>query len=220
MPSPLFAINNLSIERGERLLLNEFNVQISGGEIVQIAGPNGAGKTSLMRVIAGLLEPDTAVFSWQGKEVNSATAFSDEVLYLGHKAAVRDQLTPLENLQWFAQLQSQQVKPVNNTDLQEALVALGLSGYEQERCSSLSAGQKRRVGLARMAISSAPLWILDEPFTAVDVDGVKTLLGWIENFAGSGGSVFYTTHQQAEFKNCQPRVLELPSAVCISYDGA
>lgn len=211
MSSPLLAISNLSIERGERLLLDGFDCHIHAGEVVQVAGPNGAGKTSLMRVMAALLEADRAEFSWRGEAVNSAMLFSDEVLYLGHKAAVRDQLTPLENLQWFAQLQSQQIKPVGDRDLSQALIALGLAGYEDELCSSLSAGQKRRVGLARMAVSNAPLWILDEPFTAVDVEGVKTLLNWIDDYASQGGAVFYTTHQQVEFKRCRPRLLNLSS---------
>ena len=209
MSNPLLSISNLSIERGERLLFKGFDFQINHGEIVQIAGPNGAGKTSLMRVIAGLLEPASGQFSWCGQPVGSAEIFSDELLYLGHKPAVRYQLTPLENLQWFAQLQWQQVKPVCHNDLIGALTALGLAGYEDDLCATLSAGQKRRVGLARMAISNAPLWILDEPFTALDTEGVKTVSGWIEDYANNGGAVFYTTHQSVEFKKRYPRVLDL-----------
>ena len=211
MPDPLLAINDLSIERGERLLLDSFAMHIEAGEVVQIAGPNGAGKTSLMRVIAGLLEPDRASLSWQGQTLNYATEFSDEVLYLGHKPAVRDQLTPLENLQWFAQMHSQQTKNASDPELLDALFALGLEGYEHEYCSTLSAGQKRRVGLARLAVSKAPLWLLDEPFTAVDTKGVATLLGWIQYYATTGGSVFYTTHQSVEFSKLAPRVLNLSS---------
>ena len=209
MPDTLLAISGLSIERGERLLLSDFSCHVSQGEIVQIAGPNGAGKSSLMRVICGLLQPDSGSFKWRNQQVGTASLFSDEILYLGHKTAVRYQLTPLENLQWFAWLQSQQVKPGSDRDLMEALAVLGLSGYEDELCSTLSAGQKQRVGLARMAISKAPLWVLDEPFTAVDVDGVSILSNWIETYANSGGSVLFTAHQSVGFNRRHPRILDL-----------
>ena len=209
MSDTLLAISDLTIERGERLLLNEFGFQIGEGEIVQIAGPNGAGKTSLMRVISGLLLPDSGSFKWRNQQVRDPALFSDEILYLGHKPAVRLQLTPLENLQWFAQLQSQQVKPVGDSDLMSALAALGLTGYEHDLCSTLSAGQKRRVGLARMAISNAPLWVLDEPFTAVDISGVSILSSWIEEYASDGGSILFTTHQAVEFGKRHPRILDL-----------
>lgn len=94
----------------------------------------------------------------------------------------------------------------------ESLASLGLAGYEDELCSNLSAGQKRRVGLARMALSNAPLWVLDEPFTALDVKGVQTLVEWIERFATSGGVVLFTTHQQAPFKKRFPRTIDLSSS--------
>lgn len=216
MSDPLLAISNLSIERGERLLFRDYALWVAAGEIVQVAGANGAGKTSLMRAISGLLDPSSGRYSWRGKAVNSANLFSDEVLYLGHKPAVRYQLTALENLRWYAQLHRQQIKSVDEADLIEALAALGLAGYEHELCSSLSAGQKRRVGLARLAISNAPLWILDEPFTAVDVDGVKTLCSWIENYVDEGGAVLYSTHQQVEFSTHVPRVIDLATEMLIN----
>lgn len=218
---PLLTIRDLSIERGERLILDGFDFQISSGEIVLIAGPNGAGKTSLMRTIVGLLEPAESCFKWKGIQVSNANRFSDEILYLGHKPAVRHQLTPLENLQWFAQLHSQQVKTHSDSDLMEALAILGLAGYENDLCSTLSAGQKRRVGLARMALSNAPLWVLDEPFTAVDIDGVRTLLNWVEDYASSGGAILYTTHQKVEFRKRHPRTIDLSAnrSSAASYSG-
>lgn len=211
MPSPLLTMTDLSVERGEHLLFDGFELSIEPGEIIQFAGPNGAGKTSLMRVIAGLLEPLTGSFHWQGSAVAHASQFSDEILYMGHKPAVRYQLSPLENLEWYAQLQYQQVQNRTAGDLQQALKYIGLEGYENEPCANLSAGQKKRVGLTRMSISSAPLWILDEPFTAVDRQGVETLVGWIENYVSQGGAVLYTTHQQVEFQQHQPRIIDLVS---------
>lgn len=209
MSEILLELSDFSLERGDRLLFDHFSLQLRAGEIVQLAGANGAGKTSLMRSLVGLLLPQKARFFWLGQEVDSANIFSDEILYLGHKPAVRFQLTPLENLRWYASLQSGQVKEVNEADLASSLVSLGLSGYEDEPCSQLSAGQKRRVGLARMAISRARLWVLDEPFTAVDVHGVKILCNWIEKFTSHGGTVLFTTHQPIDFKESQRRIINL-----------
>jgi len=209
MSETLLKLSDFSLERGDRLLFDCFSLQLNAGEIVHLKGINGAGKTSLMRSLAGLLLPQQAKFSWLGQEVASANIFSDEILYLGHKPAVRFQLTPLENLRWYASLQSGQVKKVNEVDLLSSLGSLGLSGYEDEPCSQLSAGQKRRVGLARMAISRARLWVLDEPFTAVDVQGVKILCDWMESFTSKGGAVLFTTHQQIDFKEHQPRIIDL-----------
>lgn len=209
MPEPLLSLHDLCIERGERLLLNGLDFCLNPGDIVQIHGPNGAGKTSLMRVIAGLLDATEGQFHWRGQTVSNPKRFSDEILYLGHKSAVRYPLTALENLQWYAALQPQQVKASGGNELRQVLKDIGLAGYEDELCANLSAGQKRRVGLARMAISSAPLWVLDEPFTAVDVSGVTTLLNWIENYVSQGGAVLYTTHQAVAFQHHQPRILDL-----------
>lgn len=209
MSEILLELSDFSLERGDRLLFDRFSLQLRAGEIVQLAGANGAGKTSLMRSLVGLLPPQKARFSWLGQEVASANIFSDEILYLGHKPAVRFQLTPLENLRWYANLQSGQAKSASEVDLASSLASLGLSGYEDEPCSQLSAGQKRRVGLARMAISRARLWVLDEPFTAVDVHGVKILCDWIEEFTGDGGTVLFTTHQSIDFKESQRRIIDL-----------
>jgi len=209
MSNTLLQLIDLTLERGDRLLFEQFSLQLNAGEIVQLGGANGAGKTSLMRSLVGLLFPQKAAYFWQGHEVQSPHVYSDEVLYLGHKPAVRFQLTPLENLRWYASLQSTQTKSTSDTDLISALDALGLSGYEDEPCSQLSAGQKRRVGLARMAISRARLWVLDEPFTAVDVHGVKILSQWIEKFASEGNTVLFTTHQKIEFFGQQPRIVDL-----------
>lgn len=209
MSEILLELSDFSLERGDRLLFDRFSLQLRKGEVVQLAGANGAGKTSLMRSLVGLLPPQKARFSWLGQEVPSANIFSDEILYLGHKPAVRFQLTPLENLRWYANLQSGQVKSANEADLVSSLASLGLAGYEDEPCSQLSAGQKRRVSLARMAISRARLWVLDEPFTAVDVHGVKILCDWIEKFTGDGGTVLFTTHQSIDFKESQRRIIDL-----------
>lgn len=209
MSDPLLSINNLSIERGERLLFDSFSLSLASGEIVQLAGQNGAGKTTLMRALAGLLDYHGGEFVWKGQDVPYPGLFSDEILYIGHKPAIRYQLTALENLRWYADIHSQQVGKVNDQKLIEALEFLGLSGYENEFCSQMSAGQKRRVGLARLSFSQAPLWILDEPFTAVDVRGVKILCEWMEKFASEGGTVLYTTHQTVGFSQCHARVIDL-----------
>jgi heme exporter protein A len=220
MSDALLQLSDFSLERGDRVLFDHFSLQLVAGEIVQLAGANGTGKTSLMRSLVGLLQPQKATISWRGQEVFSANAYSDEILYLGHKPAVRFQLTPLENLRWYANLQSGQVDKRRDSDLMSSLKSLGLEGYEDEPCSQLSAGQKRRVGLARMAISKARLWVLDEPFTAVDVHGVKLLCEWIKAFAQQGGTVLFTTHQKVQFGEVLPRVVDLDALDTLSRKGA
>ncbi len=209
MPEPLLSISRLCVERGERLLFDQYSFSINPGEAVQVAGPNGSGKTSLMRVLAGLLSPQKAEIHWRGNPVSRAQVYSDELLYLGHKAAVRDQLSPLENLRWYAQLHCQQFVDMCEEQYREALDQVGLKNHESELCARLSAGQKRRVNIARLAIAKVPLWILDEPYAALDVKGIARVTRWMEAFVTGGGTLIYSTHQLAAFRNLRPRVLAL-----------
>ena len=206
MGDNLLEVSDLCVERGDRLLFENLNLETAGGRILEVSGPNGSGKTSLLRAIAGLIHPAKGLFSWRGSDVSSAHAFSDELLYVGHKPAVRMQMTPYENLRAFELTQG---TSVDDDQLLQALSDVGLRGYEEEVCSRLSAGQKRRVGLARIRFTQSSLWLLDEPFTAIDTKGVKTLCGWIDEFVTQGGSVIFTTHQSVSFPNVVPQALNL-----------
>jgi heme exporter protein A len=191
--TPLLQLSNLSCERDERLLIDQLNVSVSPGDIFQIEGPNGSGKTTLLRVLSGLSDSYEGDIFWRGQPILSVrNDFLSHMLYIGHLSGIKAILSPRENLQWYASLKG----VVDDARLMAALDKVGLYGYEDVPCHLLSAGQQRRVGLARLFITEAEIWLLDEPFTAIDKQGVKQLEGWIEEYAAHGGAVILTTHHE------------------------
>jgi len=188
---PLLEAKDLFCERDERVLFEQLSFSVSAGEILQVEGRNGSGKTTLLRILAGLSSHFEGDLYWQGQSMGSvADEFRAAMLYFGHKPAVKAQLTPEENLDWYASLHP----TLDRVRIFEALERVGLRGYEDVPCSSLSAGQHRRVSLARLYMSIAPLWILDEPFTAIDKKGVAAKEALISRHAEAGGTVILTTH--------------------------
>ena len=187
---PLLELRNLGCERDERLLFAELNLQLFAGDVVQIGGPNGAGKTTLLRALAGISRDYLGKIFYAGEELpGAAWEFASDSLYLGHLPGIKKALTPAENLQWY-KAQSGAAVSIN-----DALVAVGLYGYEDTPCYQLSAGQLRRVALARLHLSCARIWILDEPFTAIDKLGVSQLEALIAQQSAKGGVVILTSHQ-------------------------
>lgn len=178
---PLLSARDLRLERGGRELFRDLSFSVSPGELWQIEGPNGAGKTSLLRVLGGLSR-----YGFEGDVRRSAP-----LLYLGHLSAVKALLTPRENLAWHPSGEGDH--PGERIDA--ALGSLGLGGFEDVPSHTLSAGQQRRVNLARLYLSRAPLWLLDEPFTAIDRAGVAALETLILRHVESGGGVVLTSHQ-------------------------
>lgn len=216
---PLLELRNLACERDERTLFTALSASFSAGQVVQILGPNGSGKTTLLRLLAGVSRDYDGEIYWRGEPISRmAWEFASDLLYLGHLTGVKKALTPLENLRWYAALQGE----VNDIELLNALAQVKLSGYEDTPCYQLSAGQVRRVALARLAFSGAALWILDEPFTALDKTGVAHLEFQIAAHAESGGLVLITSHQDIGF--AQLKVLDLqnyapvPATVTASDD--
>lgn len=184
---------DLYIKRGERTLIQHLSCQWQGGDFVQVEGHNGIGKTSLLRVIAGLATPQQGKIYWQGKDIHQQReSYAENLLYLGHHNGIKPELTPWENLAFyqkvFPSLQDQDV-------LWEALDKVGLFGREDLPAGVLSAGQQKRIALARLYLSLAPLWILDEPFTAIDKQGVKNLTILFEQHIRQGGIIILTSHQ-------------------------
>lgn len=187
---PLLELCNLGCERDERLLFSGLDVQLFPGDVVQIGGPNGAGKTTLLRALAGISTDYHGQIRYAGEALpEAAWEFAGDSLYLGHLPGIKKALTPAENLEWY-KAQSGAVVSIN-----DALAAVGLYGYEDTPCYQLSAGQLRRVALARLHLSCARIWILDEPFTAIDKLGVSQLEALIAQQSAKGGVVILTSHQ-------------------------
>ncbi|MFK7732644.1 MAG: cytochrome c biogenesis heme-transporting ATPase CcmA [Pseudomonadales bacterium] len=188
----MLQIRNLYCERGERLLFDQFDIECVPGDLVEVRGANGSGKSTLLRIIAGLAQDYEGSVSWQERGVVvHASEFRRISLYLGHASAVKGSLTPLENLVWLSELNG----PVEKERALDALQQMQLAECEGVLCHHLSAGQQRRVALARLLTVDARLWILDEPFTALDAAGIAFLHILIQKQVEQGGIVILTTHQ-------------------------
>ncbi|CNK73458.1 cytochrome c biogenesis heme-transporting ATPase CcmA [Yersinia mollaretii] len=197
---------DLTCIRDERRLFQRLSFGVAAGEIVQVEGQNGAGKTSLLRILAGLADADEGQVSWQGENIRRDRArYHQDLLYLGHQPGIKSVLTPFENLAFYQSV----FQKVDSAAIWQALAQVGLVGYEDLPVSQLSAGQQRRVALARLWLSQSPLWILDEPLTAIDKQGVGTLLALFVEHAAKGGMVLLTTHQDLDAVGQQVRKIRL-----------
>lgn len=191
MTEPLLQARQLTCERDDRVLFEALDLEVSPGDLVRLEGPNGAGKTTLLRILAGLYTPEQGEVRWRGEPIGqTGGVFQSELLYLGHKSGIKGLLSPLENLQSLEGTR----RRLAPEDAEGALGQVGLAGYEDVPCKQLSAGQQRRVALARLLLSDEPLWLLDEAFTAIDRDGVAALEGLLVERARAGGMVVMTTH--------------------------
>ncbi len=189
--SPLLSGHKLTCIREERLLFDELSFQVHAGDIVQVEGPNGSGKTSLLRILSGLSQPyEGQVFFQQKKITMCREKFYQNLLYLGHLPGVKGEMSAEENLEFNLALHG-----LSTQEVQENLSKVNLFGFEDSLASHLSAGQHRRIALARLYQSKASIWILDEPFTAIDKQGVASLEKMFLTHANNGGCVILTTHQ-------------------------
>ncbi|MDP0019048.1 cytochrome c biogenesis heme-transporting ATPase CcmA [Glaesserella parasuis] len=192
---------NIACERGETRLFEGCSLTISSGQWWQIEGHNGIGKTSLLRILAGLAVAVEGEVQWNGVKIQQQRdQYYTNLFYLGHHAGVKPELTAWENLRFFQKIQG---LPLDDEALWNALGKVSLIGREDLPCSHLSAGQQRRVALAKLWLTKATLWILDEPFTAIDKKGVAELISHIEQHCEQGGMVIFTSHQTAESDKVQ-----------------
>lgn len=208
----MLEVRQLACLKGDRLLFRDLAFRLPAGELLRVAGPNGVGKTSLLRLVTGLAMPEAGEVQWRGHSIRrEREAFHGELLYLGHAAALNDLLTPLENLRFACSAAGDEVDAQRCVD---ALVRIGLANQLDLPARVLSQGQRRRVGLARLFLSaSRPLWVLDEPFTALDVHAVADLAATLSDHCDAGGMVMLTTHQDAPFRR-PPAVLDVGAFAC------
>ncbi|GAA6134348.1 cytochrome c biogenesis heme-transporting ATPase CcmA [Oceaniserpentilla sp. 4NH20-0058] len=191
---PLLSGRNLYCERDDRVLFENLSFDWNGGEIVRLAGPNGSGKSSLIRILLGLSASYEGDVLYQSLPMSQVRyEFRNELLYLGHQVGIKTSLTPEENLNWLCPESSQK-------EIINALEKVGLTGFEDVLAHGLSAGQQRRVALARLYLQPKRIWVLDEPFTAIDISGVEQLEQRIIEHAQQGGLVVLTTHHQLAVK--------------------
>ena len=189
----------LSCVRGDRCLFSNVDFALGAGEWLHVRGENGSGKTSLLRLIAGLAQPAAGRVEWNGQAIHDAgELYRQDLLYLGHHAAVKEDLSALENLKFAAALDQ---GSLSDADALRALHRFGFKGREQLPVRVLSAGQKRRVLLARLLTRPAKLWILDEPFTALDVRAVDLLADVVREHLAGGGMALMTSHQAMPMDN-------------------
>lgn len=202
------SVSHLSCERGYRELFNDLNFELSPGQILHIKGENGSGKTSLLRILAGLALPVEGEVCFDGYNCcKYRSEYNEHIAFMGHKLGIKLELTPIENMRSYCELNM----PRTEHEILDALEKVGLYGFEEMYCNQLSAGQKRRVALAQAMLSGTRLWILDEPFTSLDVAGVTYFLKVIQQHVGKGGMVLLTTHQAVNLDNCTIKYLHLPS---------
>jgi heme exporter protein A len=203
--SQMLEARALTCVRGDKKLFADLTFQVGPGECLHVRGENGVGKTSLLRLLTGLSKPEAGEVLWKDQSISvDPKVFHRELLFLGHRDALKEDLSALENLQMYAALDNVQL-PLDSA--LAALVRFGLRGRENLPVHYLSAGQKRRVLMARMSTRRASLWILDEPFNALDVHAVAELQGLIAEHTAAGGLAVLTSHQAVSLPNV--RVLDL-----------
>lgn len=209
--SLLVTAEQLTSIRAGRILFADLSLSLSAGAVLHVEGPNGAGKSTLLRILAGLLRPQSGqVRLFPAQYQDDPDYWRRQLLFIGHKAAVKAELTALENLAIQAQLDGAQV-----ADPWQILETVGLLGLEDIPAQQLSAGQQRRIALARLWNNNAQLWILDEPFTALDVRGIALLQQRFASHVAQGGSIILTSHQPLSW---QPPILQRLSIAAAS-DG-
>jgi heme exporter protein A len=197
-------ISQLACIRDDRVLFENLNFQLNAGELLQIEGHNGSGKTSLLRILCGLSLPESGQIFWKNQDIEEdKSIYWRDLSYIGHAPGIKAELTPLENLQMAKALGAQPAE----ISLESALEQVGLYGFEDVPTRTLSAGQQRRVALARLLTNHVQLWILDEPFTALDKKAIQMVENLLDQHAQRGGMAVVTSHHHV---NCEyARILKL-----------
>ncbi len=206
-PPPLLAARGLVFTRNDEPVFGPIDFQVGAGEALLVQGGNGAGKTTLLRVLAGLLRADAGEVDIDGKPARPVLR-SRAIAYLGHLPALKADLDALQNLDFLCGLHGHRARQLPG----DALGMVGLAGHEDSLARQLSAGQKKRLSLARLWLSPAPLWLLDEPYANLDLDGINLVNRMISAHLRDGGAALVTTHGAYAAPPVQTRMLVLERA--------
>lgn len=200
----------LACRRGDRILFSDLSFSLSEGELLFLEGRNGSGKTTLLKTLAGLRKSDAGKIQWQGEDIDDQyDEYRAALSWLGHLNGIKADLSALENLRIMSRLQGDRA---SDSEIEKALERVGLAGYEDLPSHYLSQGQKRRSALAYFYFTKSKLWILDEPFTALDIKAVADLQQHIRQHVDKGGMVILTTHQDVEMLSGNIQRLRLDKA--------
>ncbi len=195
----MLRVSHLSCSRGNKPLFADVSFSLQAGQALHLEGDNGVGKTSLLRIVCGLSSADAGEVCWHDQPIHkNAVAFRSSLFYLGHGLSLKEELTALENLMSDAAVSGREL---SETQALVALARMGLRGREHLPLRVMSQGQKRRTALARLLASQAPLWVLDEPFVALDAKAVDGLRGLLAEHVANGGMVLFTSHQPVALAN-------------------
>ncbi|HED35031.1 MAG TPA: cytochrome c biogenesis heme-transporting ATPase CcmA [Gammaproteobacteria bacterium] len=205
-------VNAVSCTRGYRDLFSDLSFELKAGQVLRVEGKNGSGKTSLLRILAGLSQPIEGEVLWQGQKIHHAeSSWFQNLMFIGHRAGIKFELTAVENLCMYGAFNGRRLPASDSsTEIEDALYQVGLYGFEDIPCAQLSAGQKRRVALAQLFLTGAKCWILDEPFTSLDVAAVSMLENLFTQHISQGGMLVITSHQPVTLQVAEQYRLVLP----------
>lgn len=209
LTTPLLSLNDISLQRGSRILFQALSLQLYHGQTIWLRGDNGSGKSSLLKACAGLLAPHHGQITHPDHQ---------SVAYLGHQDAHKAELTVFETLEFWSDIYNQQTtdqtQSANTADqnINQALIRVGLNSIRDKKCKTLSAGQSKRLSLARLTLSRATVWLLDEPASALDKNGHEILYQILRTHITKGGGAIIATHDQVE-KIGEAQVLTLEPAI-------
>ncbi len=210
MSLPTLRAEGLAYRRGEHALFADLSFELPAAQLIWLRGHNGRGKTSLLRLLAGLAQPDAGRVTWGNVALADAPEFAARRVYIAHANALKDDLTAFESLQFLAALHGRDAAPAR---VSSALGRLRMTSRERAPIRTLSQGQRRRVALARLALEDAAgLWVLDEPYDALDLDGIRIVNQLLEQHVARGGSVVLTSHQALSLTGVTPQLFDLDRA--------
>jgi len=185
-------VENLLCSRDDKVLFSNLSLEVKSGQLLLLEGRNGAGKTTLLRILSGLRQADEGEIYWNDQKISDLSfEFYQDVSFMGHHNALKGDLTSRENLEVSIALSAG-----SDVEIEKALEDVKLAGYEDEFVKKFSAGMKRRLAVAKLLVLDTPLWVLDEPYTSVDVNGIKLIEGFIEKHLQNKGLVIMTSHHE------------------------